>query len=55
MTSAAITVHVTASPTERREVEFLEDCTVEVERFRSDGQQTADTDALIRELAAVGE
>jgi hypothetical protein len=52
---AAITVHVTASATERWEVEFFEDGTVEVERFTGGGPQTADVDRLLRKLAAASE
>jgi hypothetical protein len=49
---AAVTVHVTASASERWEVEFLSDGTVEVERFRSDGPEEADAEALLAELRA---
>jgi hypothetical protein len=48
---ARVTVHVTASPSERWEVEFSADGEVEVERFRSDGPELADPSALLRELA----
>ncbi len=49
---ARVTVHVTASPSERWEVEFFQDGTVEVERFRSDGPEGADPDSLLAELRA---
>jgi hypothetical protein len=49
---AAVTVHVTASPSERWEVEFFKDGTVEVERLRSDGPEEADAEALLAELRA---
>jgi len=50
----AITTHVTADPTERWEVEFFDDGTMELERFRSpDERVTAGTvDALLAELRA---
>ena len=47
---AAVTVHVTASPSERWEVEFFATGEVEVERFRSDGPESAEMDALLKEL-----
>jgi len=47
---ACVTVHVTASPSERWEVEFFPDGSVEVERFHSDGPESADADALLTEL-----
>jgi hypothetical protein len=49
---AAVTVHVTPSPSERWEVEFNKDGTVEVERFCSDGPEEADAEALLAELRA---
>lgn len=50
---AAITVHVTASPDERWEVEFFEDGSVEIERFLSTGgvKQVA-PESLLAELEA---
>jgi hypothetical protein len=51
LSRAVVTVHVTASVTERWEVEFSEDGSVEVERFTGDGPETADADVLLRELA----
>ena len=50
----AITVHVTASATERWEVEFFDDGSVEIERFASlEGvEPDADVDALLAQLQA---
>jgi hypothetical protein len=47
---ASVTVHVTASPSQRWEVEFFRDGGVEVERFRSDGPKEADEEVLLAEL-----
>lgn len=48
----AVTVHVTASPNERWEVEFFPDDSVEVERFVSGGGVVAADDALLDSLFA---
>ena len=45
-----LTLHITASPAERWEVEFHNDGTVDVERFVSAGIQDADLDSLIGAL-----
>jgi hypothetical protein len=49
-----VTVHVTAVPKERWEVDFFDDGTVEVERFRptASGVTEADVDVLLGELRA---
>jgi hypothetical protein len=49
---AALTVHVTVSPSERWEVEFFATGEIEVERFRSEGPELTDVDALLGELRA---
>lgn len=45
-----LTVHITASPAERWEVEFHDDATVDIERFTTTGIQDADLDSLLDEL-----
>jgi hypothetical protein len=46
----SVTVHVTASPDERWEVDFFANGTVEVERFRSTGGVFGADEALLDSL-----
>ena len=51
-----LTVHVTASADQRWEVDFHDDGTVDIERFRSSGlNEAADLAALVDELQHAGQ